>query len=292
MRSKTRKHLDRTFWARRLGPVFSSFAATTVIWAGRVGLAGLAGLAGGAGLVGCRSKQPQTGHRKSSASTPQSTAATRDKTDETNEKSRPAGRKHRFAATRNSASTDIPPPATKMTLDTALTQRRSVRAFADKPLSMQKIRKLAWSAQGITAKEGYRTCPSAGALYPLELYIATTSGVYHYVPKGNTLKQISTKDLRRSLAADCLGQQPVAQAAAVFVLTAVFERTRRKYGNRAKRYVYLEAGHCAQNILLEVEALHLAAYPVGAFVDARVAATLSLPQNHKPVYIVPIGHPR
>lgn len=179
-----------------------------------------------------------------------------------------------------------------LALNEAIERRRSVRSFADEQLAMAKIKKLAWSAQGVTSEQGYRACPSAGALYPLELYVATTSGLYHYQPQKNELKRMSGKDLRRELARACLGQMPIARAGAVFIFTAVFERTSRKYGKRAERYVYMEAGHCAQNVLLEAVALGLAAYPVGAFVDSRVSQVLGLPENHEPVYVIPVGHPK
>jgi SagB-type dehydrogenase family enzyme len=187
----------------------------------------------------------------------------------------------------------LPSPRTEgdVSLEEALANRRSVRAFESTDLTLDEISQLLWAAQGITAEWGGRTAPSAGALYPLEVYVATADGVYHYLPEGHRAEVISRADLRGALAHDAVDQSFVAEAPAVFVITAVFARTSVKYGERAQRYVTLEAGHVAQNILLEATALGLAGVPVGAFSDAGVRETLGLPSNHAPLYLLPVGRP-
>jgi len=178
-------------------------------------------------------------------------------------------------------------------LEEALTQRRSVRSLTDEELTLEEISQLLWAAQGLTADWGGRTAPSAGALYPLEVYVATADGLYHYVPQGHkVIIESHDDDLRPKLWEAGLKQDAIREAPAVFVITAVYERTAEKYGGRAERYVKLEAGHACQNILLQAVALDLGAVPIGAFYDDQVQATLSLPPDHEPLYIIPVGHPR
>ena len=189
---------------------------------------------------------------------------------------------------------DLPPPvvAGKMSLEEAIAQRRSVRGFADIPLTLQEISQLCWAGQGITdPRRGFRASPSAGALYPIELYVVTAAGVDHYRPRDHRLERHLTGDLRRALQAAALDQQAVGEAAACLVVTAVVERTARKYGKRAERYCFIEAGHVAQNIFLQATALHLAGVPVGAFEDNEVATVLKLPKDHRVLYLLPIGNP-
>ncbi len=189
----------------------------------------------------------------------------------------------------------LPPPvlAGQMSLEAAIAQRRSVREFTDKALTREQIAQLCWAGQGITNRDrGFRASPSAGALYPIELYIVTADGVDHYRPKGHSLQRHLTGDLRRSLQGAGLDQQPIGRAPACVVITAVVERTARKYGRRAERYCFLEAGHVAQNILLQATALHLGGVSIGAFEDHKVAAVLKLPESHSVLYLLPIGHPR
>lgn len=180
-----------------------------------------------------------------------------------------------------------------MSLREALARRRSVREFAPRPLTRQQLGQLLWAAQGITGREGKRTAPSAGALYPLEIYVATASGLYHYQPRGHQLERRGRSDLRAALSRAAHGQSAVADAAAVFVIAAEPQRTARKYGPvRSLRYVYLEAGHAAQNLLLEAVGLELGGVPVGAFDDDQVGKVLGLTANEHVVYVIAIGHPR
>ena len=122
--------------------------------------------------------------------------------------------------------------------------------------------------------------------------MATADGVDHYEPKGHRLTRRLPGDLRQPLQLAALDQDAVGDAPAVFVITAVVERTARKYGQRAERYCFIEAGHIAQNILLQATALELAGVPVGGIDDDKVAAALRLPKDHRVLYLVPIGHPK
>ena len=190
--------------------------------------------------------------------------------------------------------TALPPPvqAGQMSLEEAIRRRRSVRQFADKPLTVKQIAQLCWAGQGITDRaRGLRASPSAGALYPMELYVVTADGVDHYRPADHALERHLTGDLRRVLQQIGLNQEAIGNAPACVVITAVVERTARKYGQRAERYCFIEAGHVAQNILLQATALRLGGVSIGAFHDAKAAAILKLPRNHRVLYLLPIGHP-
>ncbi|MEN8234402.1 MAG: SagB/ThcOx family dehydrogenase [Actinomycetota bacterium] len=189
-------------------------------------------------------------------------------------------------------SIPLPDPLpSDMSLDEALALRRSVREYTDATLSNGELSNLLWAAQGITRPTGARTAPSAGATYPLELYVATGDGLFRYQPDEHAMVKIGSDDLRSELSNAALGQDHVATAPVVFVFTAVYERTAGKYGSRAERYVILEVGHAAQNLLLEATALGLGGVPVGAFDDDGVHRVLGLPDDHRPLYIVPVGHP-
>jgi len=179
----------------------------------------------------------------------------------------------------------------EMSLEEAIANRRSVREFTDEPLSREEISQLLWAAQGFTDPRGLRSAPSAGALYPLELYVAVADGAYHYLPQGHALQVVSEEDLRHDLWEAGLRQGALQQAPAIFVVAAVYQRTEAKYGERAERYVKLEAGHAAQNILLQAVALELGAVPIGAFYDDQVQAALAMPLDHQPLYLIPVGHP-
>ncbi len=192
------------------------------------------------------------------------------------------------------ALTPLPPPAVSgdKSLEEVLAQRHSVRKFGDQPLTMAEIGQLLWAAQGITHGNSGRTAPSAGALYPLELYVATAEGVFHYDPANHRLLLTGQGDPRANLYRAAGRQDSVRQAPAVFIVAAVYERTATKYGpERTPRYVHLEAGHAAQNLLLQAVALGLGAVSVGAFDDGEVQQALGLPTDHEPLYLIPVGHP-
>ena len=188
-----------------------------------------------------------------------------------------------------------PSVAGSTSLEQLLAQRRSIRDFQSSELELAEIGQLLWAAQGITHSQGYRTAPSAGALYPLELYVVTgrieglAHGVYHYDPGDHQLKRTSEGDLRDALTRAAFSQNWMKSAAAVIVFAADYARTSRKYGKRAKRYVHIEAGHAAQNLFLQAESLCLATVIVGAFSDDEVARVLRWPADLKPLLLMPLG---
>ncbi len=191
----------------------------------------------------------------------------------------------------------LPEPGTDggMSVERALLERRSVREYGQGALTLAQAAQLLWAAQGITSNEGLRTAPSAGALYPLEVYLATGDveelgqGIFHYDPDAHRLYRVSEKDRRSELARAALGQSWIANSAAVLVLTGVYERTTRKYGRRGIRYVHMEAGHAAQNVFLQATALGLDAVVVGAFDDGEVATLLQRGADEHPLYLIPVG---
>lgn len=187
----------------------------------------------------------------------------------------------------------LPPPRLKgeMSLEEALAKRRSIRSYLPTPLTLEEISQVLWAAQGITEpNRGLRTAPSAGATYPYEVYLVTQDGAFHYIPKGHRLEKIKDGNLKDDLAAAALGQASVRDAGAVFLLSAIYERTAR-YGEKAKMFVYIEAGHIAQNILLQAVTLKLGAVPVGTFNPERVKEVAGIPEGEV-VYLIPVGHPR
>lgn len=188
----------------------------------------------------------------------------------------------------------LPPPrlAGNLSLEEVLARRRSVREFTTQELTMEELGQLLWAAQGITDPAGLRTAPSAGALYPLETYAVTPEGVYGYRPQAHRLVMQLSGDLRDELATAALNQPVVGDAPVVIVIAAVYQRTAQKYGQeRGTRYVHLEAGHAAQNILLQAVALDLGGVPIGAFFDGDVQEVLALPSDQMPLYLIPVGHP-
>jgi SagB-type dehydrogenase family enzyme len=184
-----------------------------------------------------------------------------------------------------------------LSLEETIRKRRSKRGFIDEPLTLEESSRLLYAAQGITAEAGgFRAAPSAGALYPIEVYVVANnvtdlaSGIYHYVVQSHALVSIREGDFRASLTSAGVGQSHLGDAGANFVLSAVFQRTRRKYHERTDRYVLLEAGHIAQNLCLAATALGLGACPVGAFLDDAVNNVLGLDgQDEAALYIVAVG---
>ncbi len=195
----------------------------------------------------------------------------------------------------------LPDPAHKgtMSVEEAIQQRRSRRVFQDKPLTKQELAQVLWAAQGITGERGKRASPSAGATYPMDVYAVVgaggcadlAAGVYRYQPRDHSLAIQTKGDKRANLAAAALGQRFVAQAPVVIVLTAEYERTTRRYGERGIRYVHMEAGHVGENVYLQAEALGLGTCAVGAFPEEEVSKLLEFPQTHTPLYLMPVGKP-
>ncbi len=185
-----------------------------------------------------------------------------------------------------------------VSLEESLVKRRSVRDYSGEPLALEEVSQLLWAAQGTTADWGARTAPSAGALYPLEVYVIVgdvrnlAAGVYRYDPKGHEMVITAAGDIRAQLASAALGQMSVKDAAIDLVFTAVYQRTTGKYGDRGVRYVHIEAGHAAQNVCLQATALGLGAVTIGAFHDEEVSRLLNLPGDEEPLYIIPVGKRR
>ena len=183
-------------------------------------------------------------------------------------------------------------------LETLLRARRSVRRFAHEPLTLDQISQLVWAAQGFVNDTGSRTAPSAGALYPLYVHVVAgdvdgiEAGVYKYQPRTHTLARESTLDLRDALCAAAFAQESVRAAPVDLVLVASFDLTTGRYHERGLRYVYMEAGHAAQNIYLLATALGLGTVAIGAFDDDQVRRCLSLSPNDHPLYILPVGYCR
>jgi SagB-type dehydrogenase family enzyme len=182
-----------------------------------------------------------------------------------------------------------------VSVEQALVKRRSTREFRSGPLSLPQVSQLLWAAQGITSPKGYRTAPSAGALYPLELYLVAgdveelPAGIYRYVPRHHQLLAVIAGDKRASLAAAALGQEWIREGAAVAVFAAVYDRTTVKYGERGIRYVHIEVGHAAQNVALQAAAMGIGAVTVGAFDDDEVKKLLKLEVFEYPLYLMPLG---
>ena len=191
----------------------------------------------------------------------------------------------------------LPSPTyeSKTDLNKALQERRSVREYRDEPLLLAHISQLLWVAQGVTSLGGYRTAPSAGALYPLEVYVVAghvtglPSGIYKYNAPQHTLTKMSDGDRRQALAAAALGQDWLAKAPAVIAISAVYPRTTGKYGERGTRYVHMEVGHAGQNVALEAVSLGLGTCMVAAMSDSDVKRVLGLPVEEQPLYLIPVG---
>ncbi|MBU7032940.1 MAG: SagB/ThcOx family dehydrogenase [Theionarchaea archaeon] len=194
----------------------------------------------------------------------------------------------------------LPPPLVEgdMSVEEAIRLRRSVRDFSDHSLTISHISQLLWSGQGIT--EAFkRAAPSAGATYPLTLYLIVGEGgvegiphgIYEYIPDSHSLICMKEGDFRSGIASACLNQTFIAKAPVSIVIAADYERTTRRYGERGIRYVHMEAGHVGENIYLQAVALHLGTVVVGAFQDDELHHVLGLPVEEVPLYVMPVGFP-
>ncbi|MDP2910305.1 MAG: SagB/ThcOx family dehydrogenase [bacterium] len=189
-----------------------------------------------------------------------------------------------------------PEKISKVSIEEALLERRSVREYKDEPLKLKEVSQILWAAQGITEPTwGGRTAPSAGGLYPLELYLVVKKvenlepGLYHYLPQGHKLTRVLEGNINEELAAAGLNQSWIRNAPINLVITAFYSRTINKYGERGIRYVHLEAGHAAQNVYLQAQSLGLGTVTVGAFDDDEIRKLLNLSEEETPLYIMPIG---
>lgn len=177
-------------------------------------------------------------------------------------------------------------------LEEAIQSRRSVRSYQSTPIEFSLLGQILWAAQGLRDPRGYRNAPSAGALYPLELYVVSQEGIFHYQINQHALKRDREGDFRSSLMQAALDQEFILQAPLTIVITAVPSRTISKYGEvRSPRYVDFEVGHVAQNVMLQASVMGLGSVPVGAFRDEEVARILELDQDSIPLYLIPIGYP-
>ena len=193
---------------------------------------------------------------------------------------------------------NLPTPVVKseVSLEEALQKRKSRRQYRDEEISLEEVGQLLWSAYGINAPEGGgRTVPSAGAVYPLAVYLVARKvamiepGVYRYWPEGHRLSEIVVGTISRQLAGVAMEQSFIEKAGACLVLTANFKAMLDHYGSRGELYIWLEAGHSAQNVYLQVQSLGLGTVAVGAFDEGLVASLLSLPPEERVLYLLPVG---
>jgi len=180
-------------------------------------------------------------------------------------------------------------------IEKSLLKRRSIRRYKDESLEISEVSQLLWAAQGITNNRGLRTAPSAGALYPLEVYVIVGNvhelqpGIYKYKPQEHEIHMLMEGDRRKDICNASLGQSCVEAGAIVIIFSAVYERTTRKYQERGIRYVYMEVGHAAQNVYLQAESLNLGTVVVGAFYDDEIKRIMNMPDEENPLYIMPVG---
>ncbi len=196
----------------------------------------------------------------------------------------------------------LPSPSQKgsVSLEEAIARRRSIRDFTPEPISQSQLSQILWAAGGITNTRGrYRTVPSAGATYPLEIFAVCGrnsiegigAGIYHYNIDSHSLTLHYEGDVRLALARAALDQEFIYEAPVDIIICALYERTTGRYGARGERYVYMEVGHAGQNIYLQATALGLATVAIGAFNDEQVREVLRLDKQYKPLYIMPVGRP-
>jgi SagB-type dehydrogenase family enzyme len=207
-----------------------------------------------------------------------------------------------LSETRNAhALISLPRPSSdgKVSLEKVIKERRTIRDFRERNLSLNHLSQLLWAGQGITEPTiGRRAAPSGGALYPLDIYVLIgengvekiEAGVYHYLPKEHSISPISKGDRRKEIASASLGQRWMAKAPVIIIITAEYRRITGKYGERGVRYALIEVGHVGQNLFLQAEALGLGAGIVGAFDDLEVSKVAGLPPKHEPLLIVPVGY--
>jgi SagB-type dehydrogenase family enzyme len=199
---------------------------------------------------------------------------------------------------------DLPDPvhAVGTSLDEALRVRKSVRHYSREPVALEQLSYLLWASTGIQRIErGYefRTAPSAGALYPLETYVAVSNvsglgqGIYHYSVKGHLLEELFLGDYGREVSRAALGQRMCTEAAVVFIWTAVFQRSKWKYERRAYRYIYLDVGHVAQNLALAAVSLGMGSCPIGAIFDDEANSIVGVNgMEESVIYMTTVGWPR
>jgi len=194
----------------------------------------------------------------------------------------------------------------KISLEETILKRRSVRRYRREPLELSQLSQILWSAQGITRTGGFRAAPSAGASYPLEIFVFVgkhaviasqikqapeelQAGIYHYEADSHSLSLYKPTDLRPDLARATLDQEFIIEAPVGIIICAIYHKTSYRYGRRGERYVHIEVGHVGENIHLQAVALGLATVEVGAFHDEEVRKVLGVEEQIKPLYIMPLG---
>ena len=195
----------------------------------------------------------------------------------------------------------LPTPSLKgkISVEEAIFKRKSIRMFKTEPLSLLQLSQILWASQGITYATGHRAVPSAGATFPLEIFIlvgentveSLKSAIYHYEVNSHSLSLHREGDFRQTLCEAALDQHFIATSPVSMVVCALFSRTTSRYGRRGERYIHMEAGHLGQNISLQAIAIDLATVMVGAFHDEEVSMVLKTEPQIKPLYIIPIGKP-
>jgi SagB-type dehydrogenase family enzyme len=202
----------------------------------------------------------------------------------------------------------LPSPQLKgpVSLEEAIMRRRSVRRYRGEPLDLLQLSQILWAAQGLTGNRRFRAAPSAGATYPLEIFVVVgrggvitgearqglqelRAGIYHYEVDSHSLALHKPTDVRPELARAALDQGFIVEASVAIIICALFHRTSPRYGNRAERYIHMEVGHVGENIHLQAVALGLATVEVGAFDDEDVRTVLGADEKTRPLYIMPVG---
>ncbi|MGM0397576.1 MAG: SagB/ThcOx family dehydrogenase [Halobacteriota archaeon] len=206
---------------------------------------------------------------------------------------------------RRTAPSALPRPGTvegDTSVSTAIADRRSRRSYGTEPVTAAELGQLLWAAQGITKRRAgtrdFRAAPSAGATYPLELFVVIgepgvvdfDAGIYHYDVADHALERVQSGNHQAELQEIAVDQDQVGDAALDVVITGVDERTTQKYGERGRRrYVPIEVGHAGQNIYLQAESLGLSTVAIGAFRDDDLRTLLEVPASHRPLCIYPVG---
>lgn len=204
----------------------------------------------------------------------------------------------------------LPPPqlSGSVSVEETILRRRSVRRYRTDALALSQLSQILWSAQGITGGRAFRAAPSAGATYPLEIFVfvaeqgvivngaernpdALKAGIYHYEAASHSLSMHKPGDLRPDLARAALDQGFITEAPVAIAICAIYRRTSSRYGERGARYVHMEVGHVGENIHLQAVALGLATVEVGAFSDEAVRGILGVKEQTEPLYIMPLGKP-
>jgi SagB-type dehydrogenase family enzyme len=195
----------------------------------------------------------------------------------------------------------LPPPEYNgLRLEEAIRRRRSVRKYAKLPLTLAQLSQLLYAAQGITGQShglSMRSAPSAGALYPMEIYPVINNvsglkqGIYHYAVKEHALEQLRTGDFSSQIASACLKQEAAGTAQVCIVLGCIFARLCYKYGERGYRYALIEAGHIGQNIYLQATSLGMGAVAMGAFYDDKLNELLGIDaEQETAIYVLAVGN--